>query len=183
MIRTYARRGLTSTQTTWLIIGIVAGALLLTCVGVVAIGAGIMLPALGKARQSAMGMKSASQLQQVEQAYQIATSNSNVAIESPQDLIDNGYFTPQLIQSPFGPVGDGGNDYWITFDRPAPDEIDAPERYIVSYDRAMYAGQPNVAACVLDGACEPLEFQKFQSLLNDPVNADRAFNLPERQKN
>ena len=182
MTRTGIRRGLTTAQTTWIIVAVIAGVLLLTCIGV-GLATGIMLPAIGKARQNAMGMKSVAQLQQIEQAISIAAADPNLTIDSTQNLIDNGLVTPQILSSPLGPVGDDKGDYWIAFDRPDPSEVSAPEKYIVAYDRAMYASEPMVAACLLNGTCETLKVNKFDSLLNDPANADREFNLPKRQLN
>lgn len=62
------------------------------------------------------------------------------------------------------------------------DEVDDPGSFIVSYDRAMYSHGRDIPVCMLDGACSVFLLTDFESLLADPVNEGRDFDLPVRNE-
>ncbi len=181
------RRGLSTAQTITIVVVVVLA--LLSCLGVALI-LGLFLPALGHARDTAMAIQSQSQLRTIDQAIQVFHDRENRFPESLDELIDEAYITPEMLESRFDWSGDGRGDYWILLDRSAfqglSDEddgdrrVDDPGRFVVSYDRAMYAEQRIVATCFLDRSCDLMEWQAFDELLRDPVNAGRDFDLPER---
>lgn len=181
------RRGLSTAQTITIVAVVVLA--LLSCLGVALI-LGVLLPTLGHARDTAMAIQSQSQLRTIDQAIQMFHDRENRFPESLDELIDEAYITSELLESRFDWSGDGRGDYWVFLDRSASlglsheddgdRRVDAPGRFVVSYDRAMYAEQRFVVACFLDRSCDLMEWQVFDELLRDPVNDGRDFDLPER---
>jgi type II secretory pathway pseudopilin PulG len=173
---TINRRGLSTLQIVLIVIGVVAVVFLITCVGLAA----ILLPAIGKARETAMSMMSSLQLQQIEYARdvyanQYRNSNEPHPAFTLQMLINENYITSDLAQSPRGPVSDGRGDYWVN---PILIPTDDAEFRIASYDRAMYEWGYSVAVCYYGEGCEVVMLDEFTSLLALPVNAGTDFDLP-----
>ncbi len=164
-----------------IVVGVVVGVILLLLVGAIIFGTMLMRPALGQAQEAARGLRSATHLRQIEVQLQTAAQDEAGPANSIEELIERGYITVDLLASPAGSVGDGRGDYWITFNRPERDEVDDPESFIVSYDRAMYSQGKSISACVLDGECSVYSLADFESLLANPVNEGRDFNRPARE--
>lgn len=175
------RRGLTTGQVVLIVVGVVLGLIALTCVGSMIAGSFMMRGMADTARVAAMSAKSASQLQHIEAAIEQSRHQNEFTVLSIDDLVEHDLIPPDRLISEFGPVAEGGEDYWVLFDRPEPDAIDDREMYLVSYDRAMYVRQHLIAACVLTGDCRVMGIAEFESLLAHPINADRDLELPERR--
>ena len=141
---------------------------------VAALGAGIVMPALGKAREAAKGAQSSAQLRQAFMAAATyAQANDGKMPESADALIEANMMTEQLLTSPDGPAGDGGADYWFKFNG---QEMQYKSDEIVGYDRAMYANTTNVAVLFGDGHVEIMDTWTFL----DRVQADEEtdYDLP-----
>jgi hypothetical protein len=185
MIRRQSRcRHGKSSNTTLIIILVVIGALVLTCVGIGIVGFALVGPALAKAREQAMSIKSASQQRFIAMALMQAEADGDEPIMSLDEMVQRNLITADLLQSPFGPVGDGQGDYWFEFDRPDMGELGRLEMpsYVVSYDRAMYINWRMVAYCTIDMACGHASSEEFEALLAHPINTGRDFNLPARTR-
>lgn len=170
------RRGLSTPQIVLIVICVVVVAFLITCVGLAA----ILLPAIGKARETAISMKSALQLQQIEYARDIYANQYRDRSEprpafTLQLLINENYITSDLAQSPRGPVSDGRGDFWVN---PILIPTDDAEFRIASYDRAMYEWGYSVAVCFYGEGCEVVMFDEFTDLLASPANAGTDFDVP-----
>lgn len=177
------RRGLTTGQIVLIVVVIVLGLIALTCVGSMIAGSFMMRGMVDTARVAAMGAKSTSQLQHIEVAIEQANQQNELTVRSLDDLVEHDFTEPDTLISEFGPLPDGGEDFWVDFDRPSLDEIDDPAMYLVSYDRGMYAAHHLIAACVLTTDCRLMSIEEFETLLAHPANADRDLELPARRDN
>ncbi|MEM9374365.1 MAG: hypothetical protein AAGA55_12055, partial [Planctomycetota bacterium] len=146
-----------------------------------AFAAGVMLPALGRARQTAQELKGATQVRSLAQAALVyATNNKDRGPESVEVLIEQGYITRDLLSSPLGPAIDGGPDVVLRTDRPdMAASFDA--NFIIAVDRAMLVnGHPTVNVAFADSHAEAIDLPTLRLLLAEPVNrgAAVAFQLP-----
>lgn len=135
---------------------------------------GIMVPALGKARESAKTTKSSVQLRAIAMAMMTyARENDDRMPESLDVLLERDFLTAEILRSPLGPAPDG-DDYWINTRA----KNDSNSRRVLGYDRAMYANGDNVAVAFFDGHVEILTPWEFEERLDDETNAGTDFNLP-----
>lgn len=179
------RRGL-STANVIIIVLVVVVLLMLMCVG---LGLVFILPSFNFAREAANTAKSGAQLRHIEltrevYARKFADETRPSAITFNM-LVDEGYMTADLINSPFGPVTDDGGDYWLN-PRLALDEQQSPalgdNRTIASYDRAMYANANAVSYAYFGGEIAIVTHEEFDRLLTQPANSGIDFNLPARRR-
>lgn len=174
------RRGAANTSTVVIVVvAVVLGAMIVVgCLGAGLIG--LMLPALGKARESARDVQSSAYLRHIEQAYIGWQQQADVdAAFSFDELVERNLAMPEMLISPHGAAPDGGEDYWLL--HPRPEEPTASDRnLIVGYDRAMYATRPRVAVLRGDGSVELLPVEDFEALAAAPPNDELDLNLPAR---
>ncbi len=139
-----------------------------------ALAAGVTLPALGKARETAKQVKSQTQLRSIVQAMVIyGAEHDGKAPSSFQDLIDAGYISWDLLESPLGPAYDGGPDFTVRFTQDAVSSYDA--RYIVAIDRAMlYETGWKANVGFADAHVEVVDYDQLLELLNLPQNKGAA---------
>lgn len=145
------------------------------------LAAGVLLPAIGKARQTANQLKSATLVRAIDQGIVVYASNNNdQGPDSLQVLIDEGFITADMLSSPYGPAADGGPDITARLDRPdMANSFDAS--YIIVIDRAMLVnGEGVINVCFADNHVEPVDRNTLRRMLNDPVNegAAEALQLP-----
>eukprot|EP00913_Durusdinium_trenchii_P006184 g5796.t1 len=122
-------------------------------VAIAAIGGGVMLPALGKARESAREMKSAA-----------------------------GILTREMLTSPFGPTYDGEPDIAVWFDLPADRAGSFVSDQIVALDRAMLLSTGwQTTVGFADGHVQKLTTWELEEYLEMPQNegAREALGIPE----
>ncbi|MEL6498588.1 MAG: hypothetical protein AAF937_12860 [Planctomycetota bacterium] len=137
---------------------------------VIAAQAGVLLPAVGRARESARQLKSSTQVRAIVQAAHVA------AVDVPADqitidlLLKNGYITEEMLVSPMGGAWDGGPDLVLKQDLTDLETFDAT--LIVAMDRAMYVnGEDVVNIGFADGHVEAIPFWEARELLNEPKHA------------
>lgn len=70
-----------------IVVGVVAGVLALTCVGVVIVGSMTLGPALGQAQEAARALRSTTQLRQIEISIQAAAREAEGPVNSIGELI------------------------------------------------------------------------------------------------
>lgn len=184
MVRSkHIRRGMTTLQIVLIVLGVLA-VIVVSCAGLTI---ALVLPAIGKAREAALGIKSSAQLSQIETSREIYANDYRDSDEpQPQFTLDllvaEEYITADLTASPRGPVADGGGDYWVNPILMPDDEHGSPgELRIASYDRAMYETSSEIAVCYYIEPCELVDVSEFQRLMDLPINAETDFNLPPRQ--
>ncbi len=183
------RRGMAAGGTnTGLIIALVVGAvvLVLGCLGTILLA--VMLPAIGTARESVLEGLSQSNLRKIElERYGV---NQDVATDADPDLpeftvefvrTDRG-LSGEALASPFGPVPDGGEDYWLHPETNV-EAVASPERAIAAYDRAMYATHHSVAVIAFDGHTVVVPVEEFEQWVEEPANEGVDFNVPTRANN
>lgn len=144
-----------------------------------AMSAGLLLPALGKARSRAKQAKSGAQLRVMSQAYMIFAAENNDKLPTDLEmLVEEGYTTAEMLESPFGPCPDGGPDYWFDLSGVTMASIERPDRRITGYDRAAYLTTGESSVLFFDGHVEIVDLYELELLMEDEANAGIDFALP-----
>lgn len=149
-----------------------------------AIAAAIMIPALEKARGHAREhgdhAQSAAQLRQISMAIMIYAQDHNDRLpQNLRELVDGDYVTHDLLQSPLGPVADHQGDYWFNTSVGRFSGAAEPDRQILGYDRASYAGGDQIAVVFFDGHVETMSRDDFDRIIAAKRHAGVEFNQPE----
>ncbi len=146
-----------------------------------AIQAGVAMPALGKARLNAQTMKSASQVRGLVQAAILYSSDNEDRVPESYDvLIEEGFITWEMLQSPAGPAYDGKGDIVLRFDFEDGEFPQFKPDIVVAMDRAAYVnGGMDVNVGFSDGHVELLGHWEVDEILDQPQNAGarEAFQL------
>lgn len=139
---------------------------------------GVLLPALGKARQQARLLKSNTQVRAVVQSMIVyANGNEDRLPASTQVLIDEGYLTPELLDSQFGDVGDGLPGLTIRTDLGGHHTTDLDwSTTILVIDRGalLYSRSGMAPVGFLDNHVEVLGPYEIEQLLDMPGNEGAA---------
>jgi hypothetical protein len=139
---------------------------------------GVTLPAIGKARQNARGVKSAAQLRQIGVAVQTYAAEFDGALPPSIDtLVERGYMSDDLLASPFE-TPDMLGDYFLNLSVKSLSDVKHPDKHMLGYDRAMLAETGRTAALFYDGHFELVEADDFKRAIEDPANAGVDFKLP-----
>ncbi|MBL0926587.1 MAG: hypothetical protein IBJ11_02905 [Phycisphaerales bacterium] len=150
-----------------------------------AIALSTLLPALGRAREQARHVRSASQVRQVAMAITMyANDHKDAPPKSAKMLIDDGLITEDILRSPVGPANDGGDDFTFRSDKKL-SQVERPSDAILAIDRAaLVNGQRQIAVGFYDGHVEMLTVDELQSRLKNAANkgAAEALNLPDWMK-
>ncbi|MFG0273737.1 MAG: hypothetical protein ACF8QF_01640, partial [Phycisphaerales bacterium] len=112
--------------------------------GGVAMLAGILAPALERARDNAMALHEGAQVKLLHTAcVSYAAQHGGDFPDDLSVLVEEGFIQPEDLQSPYGPVWDGGPDYFL---KPgARDSLDAGELQLYSRAQMAAEGRTNVA--------------------------------------
>lgn len=148
------------------IIGIVLGGVLLLCVPLILCMIGILMPALGKARQSARQIMSSTQMRQVVMALQMyANENLGMYPEAGADLATRlaPYgITPAVLTSPNAPPV-GPSYYYVPLGDSS--KITSPHSMIILYENpAIPSRQWNLARA--DGWVELIPGDQYRQLVD-----------------
>jgi len=145
-----------------------------------AMSAGLLLPALEQARESARSAKAANQGRSIGMAYAIYQSeHDGVMPNDPNDIV--AYVGPDALRSEFGPSPDGGADFWLDLSGRDIDGITMPSRYIIAVDRAAYhTGADRITVVFADGHVEMLSTFELQEHLRRDVNSHVDLNQIRR---
>ena len=95
-----------------------------------------------------------------------------------QTLVTAGFLPASALNSPFGPVSDGGSDYWLSTSRQQISTSTYPSIEILLYDRAMYDDSDSVAVATYDGYSPIMAKGEFHQLMKRLDNRGVNFNLP-----
>ncbi|MDF1808382.1 MAG: hypothetical protein P1U42_01670 [Phycisphaerales bacterium] len=137
-----------------------------------AFAAGILLPALGSAREAATEVLAATQLRGIIQGMIVYSSvNEDRFPESMDVMLNEGFIEHEMLISPFGPALDGGPDYLIRSDKAASDNIfDAS--FILAFDRAAWInGEESILVGFADGHIENVDRFQFMQMLESRINS------------
>lgn len=144
-----------------------------------ALAGGLLMPALGRARESAKQLKSASQVRGVLVGATVyAQNNGDRFPENVEELIDEGMISSEMLESPFGPAWDDNGDIVLM----AGIEMDFRFDRIVAMDRAMYInGHDIVNVGFADGHVETMDRWELANALEEPQNEGvrEAFGLDD----
>ena len=152
-------------------------------VAMAAIGGGVMLPALAKARESARQVKSMSQVRALVQAVIIWSAENDGAMPASFDnLIAAGFADEAMLVSPFGPASDGGPDFSVWFSLPEERAASFDANQIIAIDRAMLIAtgwETNVGFA--DNHVQKLSIWELEEYLEMPQNegAREALGIPD----
>lgn len=145
-----------------------------------ALSAGVILPALGKAREQAQATRSMTNLRQSAMAlWTYAAEHDDAVPPSMQALVEQGYLEDMALQSPYGPAIDGRGDYFFNLAQERLSDARYPDRQILGYDRAMFASQWRTAVVFYDGHVEILDWAEFEEIRNHRANSDVDLDLPD----
>ena len=109
-------------------------------------------------------------------AYCLA--NGEATPPALQTLVTAGFLPASALNSPFGPVSDGGPDYWLSTSRQKISTSQYPSIEILVYDRAMYEDSDFVAAATYDNNSQIMASGEFHQLMKRLDNRGVDFNLP-----
>ncbi len=142
-----------------------------------ALSAGILLPALGRARSNAQVLKDSTQLRQIHTAMVMyATEHRDRYPDSVDELVEGGFLDPVLLESPIGAVDDGQGDYFLRL----PGRSTFDSEHVTGYSRAGYAAARLVNVLYDDGFVAPMTIEEFHELIKTPKNRDVDWRLPGR---
>ncbi len=137
--------------------------------------AGILFPALERAKHNAEGMRDGAHLKQIHLAgVTYATSNNDRLPESLEPLLANGSLVPEILQSPLGEVGDGKGDYFL---RPNAENMFRAD-VLHGYSRSSYTHGNAVSVVYGDNYVEQVSFDRFFEILDAPANQGIDWQLP-----
>lgn len=141
-------------------------------IGIGALQAGILLPALGNARESAQQLKGASQVRGVVQGMIIYANNGEGAVPNNVDvLIEDGYITEEMLISPVTNAYDGRGDIVIRTSLGEEDVNSFHPALVLVIDRAMYInGNNEINVGFADGHVETIPAWRVDEILDDKIN-------------
>lgn len=143
-----------------------------------ALGAGLLMPAMEKARESAKAAQTMANLRQIGMAIHTHAAEHNDRVPASLDaIVDRGYLEAKP-SSPFGPVFDEVGDYWLNSKPRRLSQVANPARTIAAYDRAMYMATFRAAVLFFDGHVEVLESYQFSELVEEEQHEGVDFQLP-----
>ena len=145
----------------------------LAAVYIPAVSAGVMLPAVGKAREAARSAVAASQVRALTMAMAAYEADHGAHAPDAQALIDGGYITPDMLVSQHQPAWDGRGDIVIrtVYPEPMPEGIQY-DNMIVAIDRGRYLNwSDQTPVGFADGRVEMLSRWEIDRVLEDEPNA------------
>ena len=135
---------------------------------------GLLMPALNNARQAARQAQAMAQLREVGMARAVFEAEKERAPSGFDELIEAGYLEASLLRSPFGPVGDGEGDYWISG---SDNTVTDPSRRVVGVDRASI-WEGDAVVLFADGHVESMDSWEFRQLLDSEINTGVEVPMP-----
>ena len=144
-----------------------------------AVAAGVVMPAIGKAREAAVATRSMASLKNISIGMMTYGAEFNDAVPpSAQTLVDKDYIPADLLHSPVGPVPDGKGDFFFNLNIKKFSDSKNPNRHVLGYDRALLAKKGKAVVVFYDGHVEQMDADQFQHLISQPPNAGVDFKLP-----
>jgi prepilin-type processing-associated H-X9-DG protein len=127
-----------------------------------AIGAGVLMPALGRARQQARGVVSMSNLKQLGLATHMYADDHDGKFPEGFEQMWDYYKNSKILESPQKPTGFDGPSYIYVKGHSL--AVKSPHRQIVVYENPGYL-RDNIPALFLDGHVERMTRGRFVEAL------------------
>jgi hypothetical protein len=128
----------------------------------VAFGMGVLMPALGRARQQARGVASMSNLKNLGLATIMYADDHDGKLPENFEQMWEYYKNSKLLESPQKPVGFDGPSY--IYVKGHSRKVKSPHRQIVIYENPEYL-RDNIPALFLDGHVETMKRHRFVEAL------------------
>lgn len=145
-------------------------------IGAIALGAGVTMPAIARAREQAKQVKAGTQLRQLHVAVLSYEQANGKLPPDIQTLIREGYIAEEMLISPIGSAGDATPDIWINLADPRLTNMDADR--IIGYDRGAYLQTYEVNVLFADGHVERHSTWDFDDMISDEKYEGVDFKLP-----
>lgn len=129
---------------------------------------GVMLPAISKARKTAIRTKNVSTLSAISRAILVyANENDERLPQSLEQLQREGFLTGIDLASPYGPAWDERGDYAYRTDLADRVywELEGANAILLAIDRAQMLNDGGLTVVFLDGHVEELDLGRFEELL------------------
>ncbi len=169
--------------------GLALAAVIIGGIGIIpscAFSAGIFLPALGKARQSARQLKSSTQVRQIQMALLAYANDNRGWFPEPgadwQARLGKYAPTPGIFVSPFAGESTAGDSYLYVPGYTVPSPADAANVVLV-YDNPVYVPRGKINIGMADGTVQAIRVQELQAYLDaapKPGSKPAAPVLPKR---
>ncbi|MGP1272402.1 MAG: hypothetical protein ACTS22_03635 [Phycisphaerales bacterium] len=144
-----------------------------------ALGAGVMLPAIGQARQAAEAVRASVEVQAVSNAYMTYQADHNEPPTSMDQLIEGGYLDEQIVTNRSMMPWDDGPAFAVRWGA-APDGLGTGEVLLV-VDRARYInGLSEIPVTFSDGSSMTFDRWSLDNLLEEGDYADLREQLQEQ---
>lgn len=151
-------------------------------IAIAAMGGGVMLPALGQAREAAREVKSMTQVRGIVQGVITYAGNHEDSMPpSLEALVADGTLPAEYLESPFGPAIDGGDDFTFRQSMPGMERFSFDSQRIIAIDRAMLIDRYETSVGFADGHVEKMSFWELEEYLEMPQNqgAREALGIPD----
>jgi len=127
-----------------------------------AVGVGIMMPALARARQQGKNAVSMSNLKQLSLAVIMYADEHDGKLPENFDQAKKYYGNPKVLESPLKPKGFAGPSYIYISGHSV--KAESPARQIVIYENPEYC-KDTINAAFLDGHVERMQRDRFREML------------------
>lgn len=173
-----AKKGLS----TGAIVGIIIGAVVLLMVPCLALLAGVMLPALGKARQSARMIKSSAQLRGIGQGLMLYAMNNQDSIpEAGADLSVRlrEFVDPTMFDAPEATSG-MISYYYVPIGKMNMTGTSTTGPAVILYENPNLAGRRMFNVAYADGSVQVYGVQEFEQIIGNITLPDGTRWAPHR---
>jgi prepilin-type processing-associated H-X9-DG protein len=133
-----------------------------------AMATGVLLPALGKSREQAKRVASASNLRQVGMGIVMYASDHQGTLPANLDAIQKDYIhNPSILHSPMSNAPTGEDLVYMGNDQLQLNRLQNPSALAVAYDSAALMQGKGTNVLFLDGHVEWVEPDRFEQVMAD----------------
>lgn len=134
------------------------------------LAAGVMLPALARARHNAIQIKSSVQVREVASACIMWNQSSRTMPPSIEALVEQHLVRRESLDSPFGRAPGFTHDIVLRTDLKTLNDIEEPWATVIVVDAAMLNGEPVINVGFADGHVNAIAPEELNALLAQPQN-------------
>ena len=111
--------------------------------------------------------------------HRYCSANQDAMPSNLQTLVAGGFLPASALQSPAGPVTDGGADYWLSTSRANIATSTYPSFEILVYDRATAEQGNEIVVGFYDGVSKLMTKAEFNTMMQKLDNNGVDFALPQ----
>ncbi|MCH8822492.1 MAG: hypothetical protein IH984_03185 [Planctomycetes bacterium] len=111
--------------------------------------------------------------------HSYCSANQDAMPSNLQTLVAGGFLPASALQSPAGPVTDGGADYWLSTSRANIATSTYPSFEILVYDRATAEQGNEIVVGFYDGVSKLMTKAEFNTMMQKLDNNGVDFALPQ----